>query len=89
MRSNSIKVRAGLDSNNCAAKGYRMDERTFLLQTRDASENANEENSTVTVTSLNGGRDASLQESEIHELQILLDKAQTLLENQSEENAVA
>ena len=88
MRSNSIKVRAGLDSNNCAAKGYRMDERTFLLQTHDASENANEENST-TVTSLNGGRDASLQESEIHELQILLDKAQTLLENQPEENAVA
>ena len=60
-----------------------MDERTALFKTQDARENTNDENSNLSaVTSLNG-RDASLQKSEVHELQILLDKAQTLLENQN------
>ena len=64
-----------------------MNERTFLLQTRNVSENASDENSNShgDLTA----REASLQKSEVHELQILLDKAQTLLENQPDENSAA
>lgn len=64
-----------------------MDERTFLLQTRNASESASDENSDLSAVTCLNGREASLQQSEVHELQVLLGKAKTLLESQPEENS--
>ena len=67
----------------------RMDETTFLLQNQNVNERANGENINLTAVTSLSGCEASLQKSEVHELQILLDKAQTLLENQSDENSAA
>ena len=65
----------------------RGNERTFLLQTPTLNDNANVENSNRSVAASVSFCESSLQKSEVDELQGLLDKAQTLLKNQPEENA--
>ena len=87
------KQRAGLDSNNCAAKGYgavhNMGERLPLLHIHPATQNTSASNGDLNVTaSMASGCDTSLQVTDVDELQSLLDKAQTLLRDYTEETTV-
>ena len=94
-RSVNKKVGVGLDSNRCAPKSYVMDfameervnERTLLLQTPNLNESANGENNNPSMVASVSCCEASLQKSEVDELKNLLEKAQTLLKSQPEENA--
>lgn len=84
---------AGLDSNNCAARGYvavcRMEETVPLLKKQSDTETANTGNGDLNVAAPISGCEASLQTSlqttDVDELQSLLDKAQMLLNSQPNE----
>lgn len=65
-----------------------MEENVPLLKKQNVAANANTDNGDLNMVASISGCQTSLQTNDVDELQTLLDKAQTVLKNQSEETSV-